>query len=65
MKATFTSVGSFQLRSFTKRRLKKFNGVKVNFELHLKECEFRWRKSNDLIYNILLKQNLKERTLLV
>ena len=28
--------------SFTKRRLAKFNGVKVNFELHLKECEWRW-----------------------
>ncbi len=41
--------------SFTKRRLKKFNGVKVNFELHLKECEFRWRKSNELQYNILIK----------
>jgi hypothetical protein len=25
--------------SSTKRRLGKFNGVKVNFELHLKECE--------------------------
>jgi len=45
--------------SFTKRRLKKFNGVKNNFELHLKECEFRWRKSNELMYNIL-KQNLKK-----
>jgi len=30
--------------SFTKRRLAKFNGVKVNFELHLKECEWRWKK---------------------
>jgi len=45
--------------SFTKRRLKKFNGVKVNFERHLKECEFRWRKSNETMYNIL-KQNLKK-----
>ncbi|RUM74261.1 MAG: IS1595 family transposase [Sulfurovum sp.] len=45
--------------SFTKRRLKKFNGVKINFGLHLKECEFRWRKSNELMYNIL-KQNLKK-----
>jgi len=45
--------------SFTKRRLKKFNGVKVNFEMHLKECEFRWRKSNEIMYNIL-KQNLKK-----
>lgn len=25
--------------SFTKRRLTKFNGVKKNFELHLKGCE--------------------------
>jgi len=39
--------------SFTKRRLKKFNGVKKNFEIHLKECEFRWRKSNETMYNIL------------
>ena len=33
--------------SFTKRRLKKFNGVKVNFELHLKECEWRWQQEPD------------------
>ena len=30
--------------SFTKRRLSKFNGVKKNFELHLKECEWRYNK---------------------
>ena len=30
--------------SFTKRRLAKFNGVKSTFILHLKECEWRWRK---------------------
>ena len=30
--------------SFTKRRLAKFNGTHVNFDLHLKECEWRWRK---------------------
>lgn len=30
--------------SFSKRRLAKFNGVKTNFELHLKECEWRWNK---------------------
>lgn len=30
--------------SFTKRRLAKFNGTRANFELHLKECEWRWRK---------------------
>ena len=36
--------------SFTKRRLAKFNGVKKYFELHLKECEWRYTKEpNDLI----------------
>jgi len=33
--------------SFTKRRLTKFNGVKKNFELHLKECEWRWNQDPD------------------
>ena len=33
--------------SFTKRRLTKFNGVKKNFVLHLKECEWRYNKSYD------------------
>jgi transposase len=49
--------------SFTKRRLAKFNGVKKNFELHLKESEWRYRKSfaimkNELwdIYKSYLKQ---------
>lgn len=32
--------------SFTKRRLSKFNGVKKNFDLHLKECEWRWKKDD-------------------
>ena len=31
--------------SFTKRRLTKFNGVKRNFELHLKECEWRYNRT--------------------
>ena len=30
--------------SFSKRRLSKFNGVKKNFEIHLKECEWRYGK---------------------
>lgn len=35
--------------SFTKRRLAKFNGVAANFELHLKECDWRWNQDiNDL-----------------
>ncbi len=41
---------------FAKRRLAKFNGVRVNFELHLKECEFRWRKDEKTMYNILKKE---------
>ena len=35
--------------SFTKRRLAKFNGVKKNFELHLKECEWRYGKKYDTL----------------
>jgi len=31
--------------SFTKRRLAKFNGVKKNFAMHLKESEWRYGKS--------------------
>lgn len=31
--------------SFAKRRLAKFNGVRKNFPLHLKECEWRYGKS--------------------
>ena len=37
--------GIENFRSFTKRRLAKFNGVRKNFELHLKECEWRYGKS--------------------
>jgi transposase len=32
--------------SYTKRRLTKFNGVKKSFDLHLKECEWRWSKTH-------------------
>lgn len=41
--------------SFTKRRLAKFNGVKKNFELHLKECEWRWDKSEKELFDDLPK----------
>ena len=41
--------------SFTKRRLDKFNGVKTNFLLHLKECEWRWGKDFDT-----MKRSLRE-----
>lgn len=30
--------------SYTKHRLNKFNGVKANFHLHLKECEWRYTR---------------------
>jgi transposase-like protein len=39
--------------SFTKRRLAKFNGVKQNFELHLKESEWRWSKNTKMLINEL------------
>jgi transposase-like protein len=34
--------GIESFRSFAKRRLAKFNGTSVNFELHLQECQFRY-----------------------
>lgn len=40
--------------SFTKRRLAKFNGVKVNFEYHLKECEWRYNKTHEQLYKELI-----------
>jgi len=49
---TLTNVESFW--SFTERRLRKFNEVKKNFELHLKESEFRWRKTDNEIYDKLI-----------
>jgi transposase len=39
--------------SFTKRRLAKFNGVKRNFVLHLKECEWRWGKTHEYLFKEL------------
>jgi transposase-like protein len=41
--------------SYTKRRLARFNGVKTNFEFHLKECEWRWGKDPDTILAELTK----------
>jgi transposase len=43
--ATVSVNGIESFWSSTKRRLAKFNGSKVNFELHLKECEWRWKKN--------------------
>ena len=41
--------------SFTKRRLEKFNGVKANFELHLKECEWRWSEDANALFQEIRK----------
>tara|TARA_B100000745_G_C20027690_1_gene349701 strand:+ start:73 stop:741 length:669 start_codon:yes stop_codon:yes gene_type:complete len=41
--------------SYTKRRLARFNGTRANFELHLKECEWRWRKDNATLEHELWK----------
>ena len=53
--------------SFTKRRLAKFNGVRKNFELHLKESEWRYGKSNDILEkeltNIIKKRYIQSRVL--
>jgi len=50
--------GIESFRSYTKRRLAKFNGIKEgNFALHLKECEFRFNRwlQKENLYNKLLK----------
>ncbi len=41
--------------SFTKRRLGKFNGVKEYFWLHLKECEWRWKRGDAELEKELMK----------
>ncbi len=41
--------------SYAKRRLQKFNGVKKDtFNLHLKECEYRFNHRNENLYRTLL-----------
>ena len=42
--------------SFAKRRLSKFNGVASSkFNLHLKECEFRFNYRNENLYDKMLE----------
>ena len=49
--------GIESLWSYAKRRLEKFHGIpKEKFNLHLKECEFRFNYRNQNIYNLLLKE---------
>ncbi|MEM1302116.1 MAG: IS1595 family transposase, partial [Pseudomonadota bacterium] len=43
--------------SFAKRRLAKFNGVRRNFELNLKEYEWRWGKNEGAKITIPWSQN--------
>jgi transposase len=53
--ATVTVNGIESFWSFTKRRLSKFNGYSVNFDLHLKECEWRWGKDEVKLLDQLTK----------
>jgi len=41
--------------SFTKRILNKFNGVKINFHLHLKEREWRWNRDEIKLQKDLIR----------
>ncbi len=42
--------------SFSKRRMQKFNGISVKtFNLHLKECEYRFNQRKKNLYRELLK----------
>ena len=43
--------------SYAKRRLEKFHGIsKSTFNLHLKECEYRFNNRSKNIYELLLKE---------
>jgi len=43
--------------SFTKRRMRKFNGIrKDQFLLHLKESEFCWNNRGGIIYKVLISE---------
>jgi transposase len=53
--ATITVNGIESFWSFTKRRLSKFNGYSDNFDLYLKECEWRWSKSQTQLIDQLTK----------
>ena len=47
--------------SYAKRRLEKFHGIsKLTFNLHLKECEFRFNHRDKNLYLILLKELRKK-----
>lgn len=49
----FATLGSFW--NFARRRIVKFQGIpKVTFNLHLKECEFRFNNRGGDIYSLLL-----------
>lgn len=53
-KSHINGIESFQ--SYAKIRLVKFRGLdKKNFNLHLKECEFRFNHRGEDLYKILLK----------
>ena len=46
-----------QTKVYAKIRLVKLKGMdKPTFELHLKECEFRFNNGDKSLYNILLKE---------
>ena len=51
--ATVTVNGIESFWSFTKRRLAKFNGYSSNFDLHLKECQWRWNKEPTQLFDDL------------
>ena len=53
-KAHVNGIESFW--SYAKRRLSKFNGLTdETFNLHLKECEWRWNHKDENLYDIILK----------
>lgn len=64
-KAHVNGIESFW--SFAKRRMSKFNGLTdQKFNLHLKECEFRWNvRDSKKLYDIMLREFRKKPAQLV
>ena len=50
--------------SFSKWRLAKFRWVKMNFERHLKECEWRYKKTNKEMIEGIIQLLKKQKTIL-
>src|SRR5215213_8845789 len=56
VRAAASTLSEESFRSYARRRLQKFNGISARtFNLHLKECEYRFNNRNKDLSRLLLK----------